>query len=273
MIKQHLSLVKILIHSLFKLFGFNDIDKDGIITTITNLIYTKVGRKNGITREKWLEKTIGQIPSGKSILDAGAGELKYKTLCNHLKYTSQDLGEYDGIGTHEGIQMGSWDNSKLDIKSDITNIPVPDKSFDVIMCIEVFEHISEPALAVKEFARIIRPGGRVIITAPFCSITHFAPFYFANGYSKYWYEKVLIQNGFTIEEIYFNGNFYEYLAQEIRNIKTVAVRYSKVNTKWWICFRLAEIIMLHALSRLSNKDKGSNELLCFGLHIIASKNN
>lgn len=269
-IKPYLIIKKPII-LILETLGFKDVSKDGIVTTLRNAIFTKAGRENGPIRELWVEETLRKIPAGKSILDAGAGELKYKVFCNHLKYTSQDLGKYDGHGTGEGIQVGNWDNSKLDIISDIIKIPVPDKSFDVVLCAEVLEHISEPALAIKEFSRIIRAGGKVIITAPFCSLTHFAPFYFANGYSKYWYEKVLAEHGFVIEEIFFNGNFFKYLAQEIRNIKTMASRYSKVDTKWWICFRLAEIIMLQALSRLSKKDRGSQELLCFGLHVVARK--
>jgi len=264
-------IVKVSIIFLFERFGYKNISKDGIITTLNNIIFTKVGREGGLTREKWVEETIKKIPPGSKILDAGAGELKYKKFCSHLKYTSQDFGGYDGIGTGEGVQIGTWDNSRLDIVSDITKIPVPDKSFDIILCTEVFEHIPEPALAVKEFSRIVHPGGKVIITAPFCSLNHFAPFYFANGYSKYWYEKILVEYGFNIEEIFFNGNFFEYMGQEIRNIRERALKYSKIDTKWWIFFRLAEIVMLQALSRLSRKDKGSQELLCFGLHVIARK--
>jgi SAM-dependent methyltransferase len=235
-------------------------------------LFTDVGLKNGPTREKWIEGTLKNIPNGKRILDAGAGELKYKPLCAHLDYVSQDLGEYDGVGSGEGRQTVKWDNSKLDIVCDIIKMPVPDKSFDVILCVEVFEHISEPALAVKEFSRIIKTGGRVIITAPFCSLTHFAPFYYANGYSKYWYEKVLAEHGFKIQEIYFNGNFFEYLAQEIRNIRSVGWKYSKVSLTKRIGFRIAEILILRTLSLLSNRDKGSNELLCFGLNVVAVKN-
>ena len=41
----------------------------------------------------------------------------------------------------------------LDIISDITSIPITDNSFDAIMCVEVFEHIPEPAKAVKEFCK------------------------------------------------------------------------------------------------------------------------
>jgi SAM-dependent methyltransferase len=254
-----------------KTLGLKDAAKDGVVASLTNFLYTKAGRENGPTRERWLEDTLKKIPAGKRILDAGAGELQYKRFCGHLDYVSQDLGEYDGHGTGEGMQVGKWDNSKLDIVSDIIAIPVPDKSFDAVLCVEVFEHISEPARAVKEFSRVVRPGGKVIITAPFCSLTHFAPFYFANGYSKYWYEKVLAEHGLVIDEVFFNGNFFKYLAQEIRNIRPMALRYSKSNTKWWLVFRVAEIVMLHALARLSKKDTGSHELLCFGLHIVATK--
>ena len=39
--------------------------------------------------------------------------------------------------------------------SDIINIPIFEDSFDAIMCIEVFEHIPEPILTLKEFSQIL----------------------------------------------------------------------------------------------------------------------
>src|SRR5581483_4512282 len=127
-------------------------------------------------------------------------------LCSHLDYVSQDFGQYDGQGNQIGLQTESWDNSKLDITSDIAAVPAEDESFDAVMCIEVFEHIPHPTEAVREFARLLRPGGTLIITTPVSSLTHFAPYYFYNGYSRFYFEKVLPEHGFRIREISFNGN-------------------------------------------------------------------
>jgi len=63
----------------------------------------------------------------------------------------------------------------VDVISDITSIPLPDASFDACLCTEVLEHLPHPIEALRELARLLRPGGRLILTAPFCSLTHFSP--------------------------------------------------------------------------------------------------
>lgn len=169
---------------------------------------TTVGTQNLSTREAWLEKTLNQIPAGSRILDAGAGEQKYKRFCVHLDYVAQDFAQYDGKGDGRGLQTNSWGQSNLDIISDITAIPEPDTSFDAIMCVEVFEHLPEPIKAIQEFARLLKPGGHLILTAPFCSLTHFAPYHFYTGFNRYFYETHLPANGFEIVELQENGFFF-----------------------------------------------------------------
>jgi len=251
--------MKSLIQKLLNKFGYQI---SRIVAPKTNF-----GTTNQITRETWLESTLKNIPAGKRILDAGAGELQYKKYCTHLNYVSQDFGQYDGKGDAVGLQTNNWDNSKLDIISDITQIPEPDNSFDAIMCIEVLEHIPNPISAIKEFSRLLKKDGTLIITAPFCSLTHFAPYHFYSGFNKYFYEKHLIDFGFKIDEITPNGNYFEYLAQEIQF--RIPNDYSKIE------FTKEDIIikqdMLKLLEKLADSDKTSSELLCFGYQVKATK--
>jgi len=103
-------------------------------------------------------------------LDAGAGELTHKKYCGHLEYVSQDFNQYTGTGDGEGRQMSTWDMSKIDIVCDIIHILEPEKFFDYIMCTEVFEHLPNPVLAIQEFSHLLRPKGKLLLTAPFCSL-------------------------------------------------------------------------------------------------------
>ncbi len=228
----------------------------------------KVGTTNESERIKWVEETLKKIPEGSTLLDAGAGESQFKKFCSHLNYIAQDFGQYHGDG-EAGLQMGSWDNSKLDIVSDITSIPLPGESVDAIMCTEVFEHIPDPLAALKEFARLIKPGGYLILTAPFASLTHFAPYHFASGFNRYFYETHLPAHGFTIAELQLNGNFFEFLAQESRRVKRIALRYA--NRKINLVEKMIIHLNLFLLQRLSKRDKGSSELLCYGIHVFARK--
>ena len=156
----------------------------------------------------------------------------------------------------------------MDIISDITSIPQPDASFDAIMCIEVFEHLPEPIAAIKEFSRLLKKNGSLILTAPFCSLTHFAPYHFYSGFNKYFYEKHLPENSFEICEISPNGDYFDYLAQELRRIYSVAIKYGGYKNR-----NLDKYVkkILPLLQQMSEVGKPSSELLCFGYHILAKK--
>lgn len=229
----------------------------------------QAGKRNLDDREEWLERTLLKIPEGSRILDAGAGELKYKKFCKHLVYVSQDFAQYDGSGDGVGLQTQTWDNSKLDIIGDIASIPEPDGSFGAIMCIEVLEHIPHPVDALRELTRLLRPGGYLVITAPFASMTHFSPYFYQTGYSRYFYQYWLDKFGFDILDLQENGNYFEYIAQELNRLPGMANRYASVN------FSRLELtalnILSHALERSSKNDKGSKEMLCFGVHVFAQK--
>ena len=162
----------------------------------------KFGIGNETFRENWTIEKLKQLPGGLKLLDAGAGEQRFKPYCKHLNYVSQDIAVYTPATNHIGLQMESWDFSGVDIISDIINIPEPDQSYDAILCSEVLEHIPDPAKVFPEFSRLLKPNGILILTAPFCSLTHFAPYFYSTGFSSYYYEKHLSDNGFEVKEMF-----------------------------------------------------------------------
>jgi ubiquinone/menaquinone biosynthesis C-methylase UbiE len=239
------------------------------IRNVLKVFVPRVGVSNENTRELWIQRALKSIPANHRILDAGAGTQRYRKFCTHLDYVSQDFGEYDGRGNSAGLQKGSFDYGKLDIVSDIAAIPEPGSSFDAVMCIEVLEHLQDPISALKEFSRLLKSGGYLIITAPFCSLTHYAPYHFSTGFNKYWYANHLTQNGFEVTEITPNGNFFEFVAQEIYRIPSVSYRYSKTKPRLWEYFGM--FIVQKMLLRFSKRNAGSEELLCFGYNVFARK--
>ncbi|HCC08705.1 TPA: SAM-dependent methyltransferase [Candidatus Woesebacteria bacterium] len=220
-------------------------------------------------RIEWVSKKLKKQIKNQKIIDVGAGECQYKKFCTHLRYTSQDINEYNPKAINVGLQMPDWNNRMIDIVSDITKIPVKNKSFDVVLCTEVLEHVINPESAIKEISRITKNGGKLILTAPFCSLTHFAPYHYATGFNRYFFYEVLKKYGFRIIEISSNGNYFSYLQQEIQRTPQVIKNYvNPVLGK--ILFPLYYLLSLsiQPLIRYGNK---SSELLTFGYHIYAEK--
>ncbi len=220
-------------------------------------------------RDKWIISKLESLPSGHRILDAGAGQMPYKKYCSHLKYVAQDASNYSPENSDDGLQMKNWEYGKLDIICDIISIPEPDASFDAILCSEVLEHLPDPLKALYEFKRLLRPEGRLIVTAPFCSMTHFAPHHYSTGFSKYYYEYHLKNLGFEIIEISPNGNYFDYIRQEINRIYYISEKYFAGNPNF--IEKKALGVINRMLKRFSDSDRGSDELLNFGFHVLAKK--
>lgn len=223
--------------------------------------------ENEVSRNKWLKETLQRIPSGLRILDAGAGELRNKPLCSHLVYVSQDVCQYEGSGDALGLQTGTWDTSKIDLVCDIVNVPEPDASFDVILCSEVFEHLPDAVRVLKEFERLLRPGGKLIITAPFASFVHFAPYHYATGFSRYWYEYHLPAHNFNIQELTPNGDWFSYARQEMLRLPMMARRYG--DWCWPLSYLVTSVALLYFSMR--GKSRAADDVACFGWHCIAVK--
>lgn len=225
--------------------------------------------RNALIRDEWIINKLGEISEGKLLLDAGAGEQRYRTYCSHLKYIAQDFGKYVPNEMLAGLQRDSWNYSGIDITCDIIDIPLEDEAVDVILCTEVFEHLKNPLLAIKEFSRILKGNGTLILTAPFCSLTHMAPYFYYNGFSEYWYRENLEDYGFEIKEFVKHGNYFKYMCQELFRVESMAEKYC--NSKLELEDMNAIIKSMEIMMRLSEKDNGSDEVLRFGSMLVAEK--
>jgi SAM-dependent methyltransferase len=212
-------------------------------------------------------QTFNALPKSARLLDAGAGELKNRQYCVYLDYVSQDFCQFKGVAGNapeEGLQTKNWDTTRIDLVSDITAIPAPDTSFDAILCSEVLEHLPEPTHALDEFARLLKPGGVMILTAPFASIVHIAPHHYCSGFSKYWYEYHLAQRGFSIETLTANGDWYAMLLQEITRLG--GLERQRGNWVWPFAYAYALLGLIYFKLRSKKRDP---DLACFGWQCMA----
>lgn len=216
-------------------------------------------------RREFVEMQLSLIKPGSSVLDAGCGSQQFRKFCAHLTYRGQDFGKYT---SDDKKMMGSERRKKVDTKvsplsdldyvGDIWNIEASDQSFDAILCTEVLEHIPYPIETVKEFGRLIKPGGRLILTAPSNCLRHMDPYFFYSGFSDRWFERVLSENGFRIISIEPVGDYYSWIAVEIWR---TAMNHSI----------FAKLLLIPTFLYYFSKRKTSVSIdtLCMGYHVVA----
>ena len=163
---------------------------------------------NLVRRDRWIAERAREIPAGSRVLDVGAGSAPYRELFAHCNYRTQDSQPLHP----NQIRHGAY--SDMDYDSDAAEIPVPDGCFDCVLCTEVIEHHPEPARVVRELARVLSPGGRLILTAPLGSGIHQEPYHFYGGFTPYWYLRFLAEAGFDDIRVEANAGSYRFYAQE-----------------------------------------------------------
>lgn len=171
-------------------------------------------------RDIFVQKNAAALPKGTKILDVGAGPTRFRNLFSHCTYHAQDFAQHEG--SKEGLMAEKeWFYGKLDFVSDATDIPVENESYDAILCTEVIEHVPNPDMVIKEIARILRKGGKLILTAPMSSGLHQEPHHFFAGFTPYYYKLKLGELGFTEISITPNGRFFSFHAQETQRFSAL----------------------------------------------------
>ncbi|HKB91047.1 MAG TPA: class I SAM-dependent methyltransferase [Opitutaceae bacterium] len=108
----------------------------------------------------WLNR-IGPVQVNQTLLDCGAGTgIFARELINHCNVFVLDDHE-------ESIRIlrTHFEADKI-LRVSGASIPLGDSVLDYVTALDVLEHIRDDAAAVKEFRRILKPGGVAVVTVP-----------------------------------------------------------------------------------------------------------
>jgi SAM-dependent methyltransferase len=146
------------------------------------------------------------LADGARVLDAGAGECAYKDRFTQQRYTGVDLG----------IGDARWNYAQLDAMADLSRLPFRDGAFAAAVNIVTLEHVREPGVVLAELARVLAPGGRLLLVVPHEWEEHQTPHdYFR--YTRYGVRYLLERAGFAAIEVEPVGGFFRLLSRRLLN--------------------------------------------------------
>lgn len=138
-----------------------------------------LNNKNSLKEYRWIKDAFNQwsriyeypycfeilkenISDGGQVLDAGSGVTFFPFfLSSKYKITCIDQDDYEHIYNEINKKQKTTVNF---MKTNLQNIPYPDDSFDAIYSISVLEHTENYDAILKEFYRLLKPNGLLIIT-------------------------------------------------------------------------------------------------------------
>lgn len=102
------------------------------------------------------------------LLDVGCGEKPY------LPIFSPRVKSYIGLD----LPSTTHNHTNIEVFGDACSLPFPSNTFDTLLCTEVLEHIRNPEQAIKEFYRVLKNDGKLILSAPQTYQLHGDPYDF-----------------------------------------------------------------------------------------------
>ena len=103
------------------------------------------------------------------VLDVGAGEAPWRQWL-------PERTSYTGLDVDVAAEFGMSGEIADIVYYDGTTMPFDGGSFSAALCIEVMEHAAEPELLAGEMARVLEPGGKLLLSVPWSAREHHVPY-------------------------------------------------------------------------------------------------
>lgn len=112
------------------------------------------------------QQVVDLLPHKKDqkFLDIGCGDGVLLSLIKKGKLYGVDLDQ-------DSLNFASTKIQAKLIKAKAEKLPFKNNFFDVVIATEIIEHLSRPQLMLQEIKRVLKPGGKIIITTPLKSIS------------------------------------------------------------------------------------------------------
>ena len=150
---------------------------------------------------EFLKEQRKLISDNSIILDAGAGKCPYKYIFKGLNYESTDM-------------PGGFYDQKHSFECELHSIPKDNDTYDVALLTQVLEHVPNPKLVLSEIYRVLKPDGRLLITAPLNGPLHGEPWHFFQ-FTHYGLQQLAKETDFNIQEIEKIGGAFWFISKRL----------------------------------------------------------
>ncbi len=170
----------------------------------------------------WLTQTLrAAAPRAHGrMLDVGCGERRFEPMFTPY------IESYTGV-EHEGVFTStdaSARKNRPDVLYDGHKLPFEAGSYDTVLCTDVLEHTPEPGNLIGEMARVLRPKGTLILTAPFTFRLHEEPHdYFR--YTPHGLTNMLERVGMRVLQIQPYGGLFSIVGHKLNSFLAFRVAH------------------------------------------------
>jgi SAM-dependent methyltransferase len=126
--------------------------------------YSGEAQRYAANFRNWMRENINSLSPDSKILEVGCGDASF-TKC--LAEYSSAVTAID-LSAHQ-IERNAKAYPEIEfVQHDVAErFPFEDRTFDVIWCSEVLEHLFDPKFALREMYRVMSQGGRLLVTVPY----------------------------------------------------------------------------------------------------------
>ena len=179
--------------------------KRRVIHTPINPLYIA---RNGIRRRLMQARPY----LGGCLLDIGCGHKPYADMLQVQRYV--------------GIEMPTTlsKSTVVDVHATALQLPFSAESFDSVLSTEVLEHVAEPKLLFSEAARVLKPGGYLVLSTPQTWGLHEVPYDFYR-YTSYGLRYLAETTGFQVLDVWPTCGLWAMIGQRVSSF--LAHRYAR----------------------------------------------